>query len=420
MSKSLEDLMNMSDEEIAGLVTVPGETDSATPDEDTNTDQTDTPEQEDIPSGSTEGESDDSGDEDQDEDKDDEDESDGSDDVADAQSDSKSDAKPEAGKPAQGKDKPKPDAKDAKDKGTEKPDQKADAKAVNPKAKDNQVEAPDYEKLYKEIMKPFKANGRTININSPDEAVQLMQMGANYTKKMQALQPNLKVLKMLENNQLLDESKLSHLIDIARGDKGAIAKLVKDSGIDPMDMDDETAVNYKAGNHRVSDSEISFAQVVEDTASTEHGAELIVQMNHVWDQTSKKAIFKEPELIRVLAAQKANGIYDQIAEVIEKKRVLGDPQIANLPFIQAYQVIGDAMQAQGLLNPRGGSNPPQGQPQNQTQELGRAPAPRKKAVANDAKAKAASPSGNSTKTAKPFINPLEMSDEDFLKWADRV
>mgnify|MGYP000453949437 CR=1 FL=1 len=441
MSKSFEDLMNMSDEEIAGIVTLPGEKEQST--------ETNSVEKEADSLGSTEGEDADtdadenagndkegeSESEAEDDDKagnkaeDDEDDADADDAGSVAKDDPKPDAKPDAGKTGQKPgDKPKEDGK-ADPKGNKagddkaKADQKADAKAVDDKTKDNKVEAPDYEKLYKEIMKPFKANGRMISLNSPEEAVQLMQMGANYTKKMQALQPTMKIIKMLENNQLLDETKLSHLIDVARGDKGAIAKIVQDSGVDPMDIDADTAVNYKAGNHRVSDSEISFAQIVEETTSTEHGADLIVQMNHVWDQASKKAIFKEPELIRVLATQKANGIYDQIAEVIEKQRMLGNPQIASLPFIEAYQVVGDALQKQGVLRPRNAgsaSEQPAGQAQSQPQELGRAPAPQKKPLTNDAKAKAASPSGKSSKTAKPNINLLEMSDEDFIKWADRV
>lgn len=52
-----------------------------------------------------------------------------------------------------------------------------------------------------------------MQVNSVDEAIQLMQMGANYTRKMQELQPHRKTLLMLENNGLLDEGKLSFLID---------------------------------------------------------------------------------------------------------------------------------------------------------------------------------------------------------------
>ena len=50
--------------------------------------------------------------------------------------------------------------------------------------------APDYESLYKQMMAPFKANGKEFAPSSPDEVIRLAQMGANYTKKMQALKPN--------------------------------------------------------------------------------------------------------------------------------------------------------------------------------------------------------------------------------------
>ena len=72
----------------------------------------------------------------------------------------------------------------------------------------------DYEAFFKQVMAPFKANGRTIELKSPDEAIRLMQMGAGYGRKIQDLQPHLKVLRMLEKNELLDENKLSFLIDV--------------------------------------------------------------------------------------------------------------------------------------------------------------------------------------------------------------
>ena len=61
---------------------------------------------------------------------------------------------------------------------------------------------------YNKIMAPFKANGKMIELRSPEEAVSLMQMGANYTRKMQELQPHRKTLLMLQDNNLLDAEKL--------------------------------------------------------------------------------------------------------------------------------------------------------------------------------------------------------------------
>ena len=87
---------------------------------------------------------------------------------------------------------------------------------------------PDYKAEYQRLLAPFKANGKDIQVTSVDEALTLMQMGANYNKKMAALKPNLKVLKLLDTHGLLDENELNFLIDLKEKNPKAIMKLVKD------------------------------------------------------------------------------------------------------------------------------------------------------------------------------------------------
>lgn len=414
MNKSIEDLMNMNDDDLMGVITVPSgsgeasdEVDST--DTDASTDAADTAAVEaqgdtnDDDSAKDEddatGDSDTAGDGD---------EADAAGDAAD-ESASGADGGAAGDKAGESKDKPKVKADD-----TAKAGEGADkAGAADKSGADEKPKELDYKALYEQVMKPFKANGKEIKLENADEAIKLMQMGANYTKKMQALQPNLKILRMLENHNLMDENKLTQLIDMSKGDKTAIAKFVKDSGIDPLDIDTDTAVDYKPGNHTVSDSEISFEAIVEEVSSEEHGQELIIQMNHQWDQASKKEIFKEPELIRALATQKSSGIYDQIATEVEKQKMLGHPQIAKMPFIHAYRAVGQAMQQAGLLKPKGVEPPAATQPA--PREVARATAPVRKTVTNGDKAKAASPSAGGAKKAQQVFNPLAMSDEEFLK-----
>src|SRR5690606_34973436 len=118
-----------------------------------------------------------------------------------------------------------------------------------PKETTEETKPVDYEAEYKRLLTPFKANGREIQVKSVDDAIQLMQMGANYNKKMAALKPNLKLMKMLQNNNLLSEEKLSFFIDLEKKDPAAINKLVKDAGINPMDLDAEKATGYKQSTH---------------------------------------------------------------------------------------------------------------------------------------------------------------------------
>src|SRR5690606_38757650 len=99
------------------------------------------------------------------------------------------------------------------------------------------VQPVDHKAIVDKLFAPFKANGKEMVVDNVDDAVALMQMGANYNKKMAALKPNLKLLKLLENNNLLSEEKIGFLIDLDKKNPAAIGKLLKDSGIDPLDVD---------------------------------------------------------------------------------------------------------------------------------------------------------------------------------------
>lgn len=304
-------------------------------------------------------------------------------------------------------DKSQQDATLAQDKSGE--GDKADGQDADPKT---EAAAPlDYEGLYKKLMAPLKANGKTIEIQSPEEAIQLMQMGANYTRKMQSIAPHRKVLLMLENNGLLDEGKLSFLIDLDKKNPDAIKKLIKESGIDPLQIDtDEQNPTYHLGNHQVTDEEATFATVLEDVKSSPAGVNTLQAIINEWDQASKEVLWKNPELMTTIHEQRQSGIYQMITAEMERLRILGSLP-AHVPFINAYKAVGDQLNASGKFG-----SPPQQQPGQQSpQPVATRVATPKPVVANGDKANAAAPSRSSTKKAAPFVNPLAMSDEEFAK-----
>ena len=270
----------------------------------------------------------------------------------------------------------------------------------------------NYEEVYKQIMAPFKANGKTIELKSPAEVIQLMQMGANYTRKMQDLQPHRKMLMMLENNGLMDEGKLSYLIDLDRKDPEAIKKLIKDSGIDPMEIDTAVEPAYREGNHKVSDEEASFRGVLDELSSTQEGKETLQVINTGWDQASKEALWKNPDVMQVMHEQRANGIYDRIAAEVERQRVLGVIP-PTTPFIHAYKAVGDQLvAANGFADLI--KAPPVTTQANPVVVATRV-VPPKKVVTNGDQANAAASTRATPQQAAKFVNPLAMSDDEFLK-----
>jgi len=169
----------------------------------------------------------------------------------------------------------------------------------------------DYKAEYERLIAPFRANNREMQIDSVDDARTLMQMGANYNKKMAGLKPNLKLIKMLENNKLLDEEKLSYLIDLDKKNPEAIKKLVKESGIDPMEIDVEGDTGYKNTNYTVDDKEVELDGILDDIQETESFNQTIDIISNKWDASSKEVILEQPSIIKVINEHVAAGIYEQ-------------------------------------------------------------------------------------------------------------
>lgn len=321
----------------------------------------------------------------------------------------------DAGKsPEKGDKLPAKDKSGDEDKGKKEPELDADG---NPVEKEPEPKPVDFESFYKEIMAPLKANGKMIEIKTPDEAKQLMRMGANYTRKMQAIAPHRKVLMMLENNGLLDEGKLSLLIDINKKDPEAIKKFFKDSGIDPLDVDTKQDSTYREGNHRVTDAEVRFRTTLDELVSIPEGRETLKQIDTQWDQASKEILWEQPDVMELIHQQRENGIYDIITTELERQRALGAIP-ANVPYLHAYKTIGDNLTAAGAFNHLAEKKdpPPEKKPA-ASHVATRIAAPKKDT--NGDKANAAATSRNAGKKADTIVNPLALSDEEFMKQVDQ-
>jgi hypothetical protein len=352
--------------------------------------------------------------------------------------DAASDAKPEKSGteekpvPAQSAKAKDDTAKDGNKSSEQTPEEKAGktTKPVVPvpgseeKKPDAEQKPVDYEAFFKQVMTPFKANNKTITLNTPEEAIRLMQMGAGYGRKLQELQPHLKTIRMLEKHNLLDPDQLSYLIDLRDRNPDAIRKLVKDSGIDPLDLNTEEAVSYKPTSRAISDSEMSLHEALDDVKVKEGGLETLTAIQG-WDQESINMLSVNPKVIDVIHRQREMGVYDQITDQMEKMKLLGViPRTT--PFLQAYKEAGDYIEANGgfKLAPAKTNGlptePAKADPKLQQPVEIRTATP-KPQVANSAKAAAASSTKTNDKKPSQVINPLSMPDDEFMKtFANRL
>lgn len=265
----------------------------------------------------------------------------------------------------------------------------------------------DYAAEYKRLIgTPIKANGKDITIDSVDDAIKLIQMGANYYKKVEQLKPAQKIVSMLEKAQLLDESKLSFAIDLLNKDPAAIQSLVGD--MDISDVLDEKHNGYTPKDHTVSDVQLNLDNAISDVASTPTGHITLKVLGEQWDQASRQIVVSNPSIIGLINQHVADGTFDTVTREVEKRRMLGQiPQ--GLNDIEAYKFVGDQLYANGNA-----ATAHKGQ-QNVATNANAKPIvkPSKETVVNKKRAASNTARNSSQSVSQNMEDVFAMSDEEF-------
>ena len=263
----------------------------------------------------------------------------------------------------------------------------------------------NYEDAYNQVTAPFKANGATMQVKSPEDIVRLMQMGAGAQKQMAKLKPNLKLIKMLENNNLLDERRLNNLIDLSKNDSKAIAKLVKDSGVDPDDIDIENASTYQPNNYTVTDSEYELDQVLDSIKHTDTFDKTIDLLTSEWDDKSKTFVSENPNVIKVINDHMLNGVYDKVNAIMQQDKALG--KLSGVSDVDAYKQIIDMLAKNGELVDGNQQEPVQ----SNITDIGDVGSVKRK---QNRKAAAPTKQTNTSNNSKQDVSYLTLSDDEFM------
>jgi hypothetical protein len=232
---------------------------------------------------------------------------------------------------------------------------------------------------------------------------------------MAGLKPSLKTLKLIENNGLLDESKLNYLIDLSQKKPEAITQLLKDSNIDPMTIDLKGEERYVPNARSVNDTELVLDEVLEAISSSPSYNKTLNVLGEQWDTTSRSAIAANPEVIRTINMHMESGIYDQVAAAVAYDRSLG--KLAGVSDFEAYQRVGSYMHENNMFKGVNVQNNSSKQTQNDASTTQQSNQTDDKLKDRLNRKQAASPSRQQKSSVKDDsnYNPLEMSDEDFIK-----
>ena len=258
----------------------------------------------------------------------------------------------------------------------------------------------DYKSIYEQVFKPFKANGKEITPKTVEDVISLMQMGANYTKKMQLMAPMKKVVQSLDNAKI-DEQELNFLIDVSKGDKEAIKQLLIKHKIDPLEIDLDGDNTYSPKNNIASDEDVEF----NDTLMDIHDSLPKIQeiLNKTWDDNSKKAILKDPRLMRALHEEVQMGRFDEVQKRLETEKTFG--RYRGISDVDAYIDLVSKMEQERMKTKIQPETPIR------TESTKKIPD----------KSKAAPTKGKTSKSSSSLTakDLLSMSDDEFNKLSER-
>lgn len=267
----------------------------------------------------------------------------------------------------------------------------------------------DLNEFYNSVMKPFKANGKTIEIKNPEDAQQLMKMGANYTRKMQEISAHRKTIATLEEHGITSESELAFLIDLKNKNPEAIQKLFKESGIDPFDIDTSKDVNYKPKVNMVSEKTLDARAVLDDLRSTPSGSETLNLIADTWDNESTSFMWDNPQSFQIIHEQRESGVFDKIMQEVDRQTALGYLS-PNQSIMEKYNIVGNQLFLDGQPNDNNTRKP-----------IDTRTATRSSANRSSDRAKAASSPRASKRTSMVLEDYSKLSDSDFLKaMADKL
>lgn len=280
-----------------------------------------------------------------------------------------------------------------------------ETKATPEESNQDESKAPaeevDHKGFYETLTKPFKANGREIQITKPEDMISLMQKGLNYVKNMTELKP-LKQLNSLITQHGITQEDLGLLIELKQKKPEAIAKIVKDSGVDVYGLDVDEAESYVPTTPQVPQINEALEATLEDLKSTSPVFNQTIQIvGNQWDDVSRAKVAEHPQLLRILDAQIASGVYAKIDSVVQYEKALG--RLAGLTDLEAY------VEVERRLQPAGSQPVPVATP-----SVEPVVTPKQQQV-NQQRKSAAPPRVVKETVANQPINSPALSDDEFLK-----
>ena len=271
----------------------------------------------------------------------------------------------------------------------------------------------------------FKANGKEYTF-TPEEMMsqfpKIFGQAMDYTKKTQALKPWRKTIDAIESANL-SHDQINLMIDVFKGDKNAIAEVMRRTGVDALDLDTENNV-YTPKDYGRDETALAIKDIVDEISSDKEFNITQQILNKEWDDRSFSELTRDPELIKLLHIDVKSGTYDKVQPIAEKLKVFDRGRKSDLEYYKQaageyFREIDEAQRREQAMEEQRQLREAKAARQAELERV-RITQAKQEAVKTQAVArKAAAPTKSNAGTKKSVTDYLDESDEAYDDWYKR-
>ena len=267
----------------------------------------------------------------------------------------------------------------------------------------------------------FKANGREFKFTQDEMLEQFPKIfgqAMDYTKKTQAMKPWRKTIDAIEQAKLGHED-INLMIDVMKGNKEAIAEVLKRTGVDSLEIDTENS-KYTPNDYGRDDKALAIKDIVEEISVDKEYEITHRVLSKEWDEKSFREMTEDPDLIRLLHVDVKTGMFDKVQPIADKIKVLDrgsktDLEYYRLASIELAQQQQEASRAVYEAERQKQEREARLARQVEIDRVKKTQERQKEVAVKAVERKAATPTTRKVPTSK-VVDYLDNSDEAFEEW----
>ena len=267
----------------------------------------------------------------------------------------------------------------------------------------------------------FKANGREFKFTQNEMLEQFPRIfgqAMDYTKKTQAIKQWRKTIDAIEQAKLGHED-VNLMIDVMKGNKEAIAEVLKRTGVDSLEIDTENS-KYTPNDYGRDDKALAIKDIVEEISVDKEYEITHRVLSKEWDEKSFREMTEDPDLIRLLHVDVKTGMFDKVQPIADKIKVLDrgsktDLEYYRLASIELAQQQQEASRAAYEAERQKQEREARLARQVEIDRVKKTQERQKEVAVKAVERKAATPTTRKVPTSK-VVDYLDNSDEAFEEW----